>query len=579
MQLHEMSFQQRLMLTVAVCIAIVLVWPFVFPAPEPTPEELAATTDGVGTDGAAVEDTDGAKTDGASETADAGDTDGAAEAGDGGETAGDGPGAGPTGEATDDAAFPEQEHVLSNGVIELTVTNRYGGLITDARPLDDQFRSEDGAPLDFMLLGGQRTLLPGFDEDATDFGLSKVGVAEVLEKTDRVFARRRANKDVELVERLELRDGYEALLTVEVRNTSGATQAHRFTVEGLQGELETNNRYDLHRGLCMFREDNNATRWLMKHADGDLNEGDVRWGGVDTNYFAQVFVPRDYDAVGCVFDKTEGEKHLRGSIVASRAELGAGESKTYETALFIGAKRQELLEGFTLVDDADLGGAIYWGYFGVVSRYLGQIMLQLLRWFHSITGIWGVAIMLLTLLIKGLLFPLTIKQMKSMQKMREVAPEMEEIRKKYADDKAKQQQEIQALWQRTGANPASGCLPMVFQLPVFIALYASLQAAVELYHEPFLWMADLTQPDPYYILPLGMGAMMWLNTKLQPQAADNDQQKIMQTTMPVIFTAMMLFLPAGLTVYIFVNTTISVITTLIYLRPQQKKDASTATAS
>lgn len=564
MQLHEMSFQQRLMLTVAVCIGLVLLWPFVFPAPESPPIDEAAQGD-TGTDGG----TDGAaETDGTSELPP---TD------DGGSAPPDEDEDEPDAVPTDDQ-LGEEEHVLSNGTLELTVTNRFGGIVTDARALDDQFTGEDGTPLDFMLLRGKRTLESGFVAESTDFGLSRVGTAEVVEKTDRVFARRRVTEEVEIVERLELRDGYEVLLTVDVKNLAGAPQRHKFKIKGVQGELEESNRYDLHRGLCFFREDRNATRWLMKHADGETTEGDVRWAGVDTNYFAQVFVPRDYEAVGCTFDKTEGEQHMVATMLAGSEELGAGERRRYETALFVGAKRQEALETFSLADDADLGAAIYWGWFGSVSRFLGQIMLQLLRWFYGLTGIWGVAIILLTLLVKTLLFPLTVKQMKSMQKMREIQPELEALRKKYADDKTKQQQELQALMSRTGANPMAGCLPAVVQLPVFIALYASLQAAVELYHEPFLWMADLTQPDPYFILPIGMGIMMWANGKLQP-TADNEQAKIMQTTMPIIFTVMMLFLPAGLTVYIFANTTVSVLTTLIYLRPQSKKDASAAPAS
>jgi len=567
MQLHEMSFQQRLMLTVAVCIGLVLLWPFIFPSPEPGPEltDAVGETDGRGDTGAGEtnEDTDGARAPAGEPSADDGDDEAAGD---------DAPTASPSSE------YDEVEHVLSNGTIELTVTNRFGGMVTDARALDEQFRGEDGTPLDFMLLRGERTLEPGFVAESTDFGLSRVGAGEVVEKTDRVFARRRATKEVEIVERLELMDGYEAVLTVDVKNVSGDPQRHKFKLKALQGELEENNRYDLHRGLCFFREDSGATRWLMKHADGEVDEGDVRWAGVDTNYFAQLLVPRDFDAVGCSFDKTEGEMHMAGSMLAAQSELGAGETKRYETALFVGAKRQAALEEFTLVEDADLGAAIYWGWFGVVSRFLGQIMLSLLRWFYSLTGIWGVAIILLTVLVKTLLFPLTVKQMKSMKKMRDIQPELTALREKYADDKVKQQQELQALMQRTGANPMAGCLPAVVQLPVFIALYASLQAAVELYHEPFLWMADLTQPDPYFILPIGMGAMMWANGKLQP-TADSEQAKLMTTMMPIVFTVMMLFLPAGLTVYIFANTTVSVITTLIYLRPQSKKDAAAAPAS
>ena len=121
---------------------------------------------------------------------------------------------------------------------------------------------------------------------------------------------------------------------------------------------------------------------------------------------------------------------------------------------------------------------------------------------------------------------------------------------------------------------------LLLPFPVFFSLYASLQAAVELYHVPFLWVPDLTSQDPYFILPLAMGAVMYLQTKLQPTpAADNEQAKMMQTLMPVIFTVMMLFLPAGLTVYIFASTVIGVIQTLAIVRPQANDDAAKAEAS
>ena len=156
--------------------------------------------------------------------------------------------------------------------------------------------------------------------------------------------------------------------------------------------------------------------------------------------------------------------------------------------------------------------------------------------------------------------------------MKKIQPELTAIKEKYKDDKLKQSQEMQAAMSRAGANPMAGCFPLLLQFPVFIALYASLQAAVELYHVPFLWMPDLTAQDPTYLLPLAMGGMMYLQAKLQPTPADNEQAKMMQTLMPVIFTVMMLFLPAGLTVYIFASTVIGVLQTLLIVRPNSKSD-------
>ncbi|MCY1011171.1 membrane protein insertase YidC [Nannocystis pusilla] len=212
---------------------------------------------------------------------------------------------------------------------------------------------------------------------------------------------------------------------------------------------------------------------------------------------------------------------------------------------------------------------IDWGWFGGLNRILGEWMIWLLRAFYNLTGVWGVAIILLTIVVKVLTLPLTFKQMRSMKKMREIQPELEDIKKKYGEDRVRQAQEMQALFQRAGVNPLAGCLPMLIQLPIWIALYATLNTAVELYRVPFLWLPDLTQQDPYYILPLAMGALMYIQMKATPSGVDNEQARMMAWMMPIIFTVMMLFLPSGLGVYIFANVLLSLIQTLIQVRPTQ----------
>jgi YidC/Oxa1 family membrane protein insertase len=181
---------------------------------------------------------------------------------------------------------------------------------------------------------------------------------------------------------------------------------------------------------------------------------------------------------------------------------------------------------------------------------------------------------MLTIVVKILTLPLTLKQYASMRRMREIQPEMEEIRKKYGDDRTKQQQEMQALWQRTGVNPLAGCLPMLIQMPVWFALYSMLGTVVELYREPFLWLPDLTAPDPIYALPLAMGALMFLQMAIQPQAGDNQQAKIMKVAMPIFFTVMMWVLPSGLGVYIFANIVLSLIQSVVQLRPWDKSTSA-----
>ena len=232
--------------------------------------------------------------------------------------------------------------------------------------------------------------------------------------------------------------------------------------------------------------------------------------------------------------------------VMSQANLAPGESKRYEFELYNGAKEAERLAAFDAVPNAHLEDVIDWGWFGGLSKSIGNLMLRLLRFFYEWTGIWGVAIFLLTVVVKLITLPLTLKQYKSMRKMREINPEIAKIKEKYADDRVKLSQETQALFQREGVNPLAGCLPMLVQFPVWIALYAMLGTVVELYHEPFLWLPDLTKADPYFVLPVLMTAMMFLQFKMQPSAGDNEQAKIMQTVMPLVMGFMMVVLPSGL---------------------------------
>jgi YidC/Oxa1 family membrane protein insertase len=171
--------------------------------------------------------------------------------------------------------------------------------------------------------------------------------------------------------------------------------------------------------------------------------------------------------------------------------------------------------------------------------------------------------------------PLTLKQMDSMRRMREIQPEMAKIKEKYAADRVKQGQEMQALFARTGVNPLAGCLPTLVQIPIWFALYSMLSAAVELVHQPFLWLPDLTQQDPYYILPLGLGAMMVLQNRMMPNTMDEAQARMMRWMMPIMFTLFMLFLPSGLAVYIFANIVLSLIQTALTVGRAKPKAATT----
>jgi YidC/Oxa1 family membrane protein insertase len=559
--LTELKMSHRVTLAVIISVLILVVYQFVFPPPEPssTTEDEAAET---GEEPSEVPTEEG-KAPGEVEKIES--------------TPGQPEPAAPVADRV--------EHRLQNELLAITVDNQAGGLITDVEPLVEQFRDkETGRGIDFLMLeGGSRTLEFGFEPNETDFAWSRVP-AQIVSKDQRHIELVRRQGDVEVVETLRLLDGYELRYDVLVRNHGQGQQNHRLELTTRMGLGAEQSRYDIHRGLCRSPEE------IEDFDHGDVEDETeyvkgVDWFALDSKYFVQTVVPSERLS-SCTVASDETGLVLVNTGSNRAITLGPGEQKRYAFGLYIGAKVDTALQAFPASADlaetlpaVDLTETIDWGWFRRLSKFFGTMMLDLLRWFYGLTGIWGVAIIMLTVVVKLVLLPLTIKQYTSMRRMKELQPEMERIREKYGNDKLKQQQEMQALFQRTGINPLAGCMPMLLQFPIWIALYAMLGAVVDLYHEDFLWLPDLTEPDPYFILPLSMGALMFVQTKMNPTAGDPAQAKMMLWLMPGIFVVMMLFLPSGLGVYIFANIVLSLIQSFIQLRIKPKDEAGTAQAA
>ena len=177
---------------------------------------------------------------------------------------------------------------------------------------------------------------------------------------------------------------------------------------------------------------------------------------------------------------------------------------------------------------------------------------------HGVVGNWGVAIILLTVLIKAAFYPLSATSYRSMAQMRELAPRLQSMKEKFGDDRQKMQQAMMEMYKTEKINPMGGCLPILVQIPVFISLYWMLLGSVEMRHAPFvLWIHDLSAIDPYYVLPLLMGATMIIQTKLNPKPTDPIQAKVM-TIMPIVFSVFFFFFPSGLVLYWLVNNVLSI---------------------
>jgi YidC/Oxa1 family membrane protein insertase len=202
-----------------------------------------------------------------------------------------------------------------------------------------------------------------------------------------------------------------------------------------------------------------------------------------------------------------------------------------------------------------LGELVDLGFFSAIARPL----VELLSFIHKHVGNWGLAIILLTMVIKLVLFPLTYKSFQSMGRMRMLKPEIDRINALYADDREKKAAATMELYRKQKINPFGGCLPQLLQLPIWWALYTSLSTNVELYNMPFVgWYHDLSSPDPFYVLPLSLGVLMYVQQRITPSTMDPMQAKMMMYMMPIMITLFMLFLPAGLCLYMLTNSALGI---------------------
>ena len=296
---------------------------------------------------------------------------------------------------------------------------------------------------------------------------------------------------------------------------------------------------------------------------GEKPEGAASWLGFTDQYWLAALVPGK-GATGSVGFRSLGDELFRSDLLYAATTVPAGGSLTQATRLYAGAKESQTLDKYEDGGITYFGKAISWGWFGIVERPI----LWLLRTLNGLVGNFGVAIILLTVIIRGLMFPIAQKGFASMASMKAVQPKMKEIQERYKDDKPRQQQEIMQLYKDEKVNPLSGCLPMVVQIPIYFALYKVLVLAIEMRHEPFtLWIRDLSAPDPAHVLNLfGMlpydvpgqlaigplaillGITMWLTFRLNPTATDPVQQQ-MFAIMPWVLMFVMAPFAAGLLLY------------------------------
>jgi YidC/Oxa1 family membrane protein insertase len=334
----------------------------------------------------------------------------------------------------------------------------------------------------------------------------------------------------------------------------------------------------------------------VREAGSVANTGSTNWVGFTDVYWLSALIPDKAPATSDF--RALGGGVYRADLLYRPTQVAPGQQLTRTTRVFAGAKESEVLDRYEDAGIANFGLAIDWGWF----RWFEKPIFVLLRALFHTVGNFGVAIILLTLIVRGIMFPIAQRQFASMAAMRAVQPKMKVIQERYKDDKQKQQQEIMALYKQEGVNPLAGCLPMFLQIPIFFALYKVLILAIEMRHQPFvLWIKDLSAPDPLHILNLFgllpftppsflaigvlallLGVTMYFQFKLNPAQMDPMQQQ-MFAIMPWVMMFVMAPFAAGLLIY-WITSNLLTIAQQKYLysrhpqlKAQAEKDAVDAT--
>ncbi|MCS0220275.1 membrane protein insertase YidC [Vibrio alginolyticus] len=321
-----------------------------------------------------------------------------------------------------------------------------------------------------------------------------------------------------------------------------------------------------YRGGAYSTEDTRYKKYSfddMQDRNLSLNLADGQgWAAMIQHYFAAAWIPRNEPGTN-LYTRVIGNLGDIGVRMPNKT-IATGDKAKFEATLWVGPKLQD--EMAEVAPNLDL--VVDYGWLWFIAKPLHM----LLSFIQSFVGNWGVAIICLTFIVRGAMYPLTKAQYTSMAKMRMLQPKLQAMRERIGDDRQRMSQEMMELYKKEKVNPLGGCLPLILQMPIFIALYWALMESVELRHSPFFgWIHDLSAQDPYYILPLLMGASMFLIQKMSPTTVTDPMQQKIMTFMPVMFTFFFLFFPSGLVLYWLVSNIVTLIQqTLIYKGLEKK---------
>lgn len=399
----------------------------------------------------------------------------------------------------------------------------------------------------------------------SDFYYPKDAMYELIEEGRGVLKYRWASKEVAIEKEFSLGDtGYDVNLDITITNLSKSSVDEKLSI-GWSASINPSKKggflsflkrpSDIKIPIYLLNNKVEKENNPAKIEEMELKSGNVYWTGIEDRYFLAAILPREQGVdLGVKLAKFNENKtdNFYSGIVFPEDSISKGLNKVYKFSVYAGPKEMHLLKSM----GRELDKAIDYGWFTVIAVPI----LYVLKFLHSIVHNYGIAIILLTIMIKILLYPISKKSMKSMKAMKDLQPAIKALRDKYKDNKERLNVEMMQLFKSRKVNPMSGCLPMVLQFPVYIALYRVLWNSIELYQTPFFWFyKDLSQADPYYIMPVLLGVAMFVQQKMTPTATADPAQQKMMMMMPLMFSVFLAFLPVGLVLYILVNTLITIL--------------------
>jgi YidC/Oxa1 family membrane protein insertase len=474
------------------------------------------------------------------------------------------------------AQGPEQKVTLVGTGARYELSN-WGGVLRHVILTEPRFLADKGNPQSGLeMIGVPRVDLADLTLAATKADFTVPGGAWAMtQPAPDVVVFRAENDKVAVEKRYQLEGDFRLNLNVVVENKTDAALGGNLALRlfARQDPAKTgggmfSGQGDLASLVCFVGDKVHRSTLSALQKEPSEQAGAVSWVAADTKYFAVAVVPHPANAG----DRSCGARALDGEnaeafLTLPRKTIAPHGKDSASFTVYAGPKYREALAQVR-------PGGVEVNLEKVVDVMLAVVsrpLLWMLKLFHGWVGNWGLAIIMLTLFVKILTFYPAQRAMMSGKKMQRLAPKMAELRKKFENDRQRLGAETMNLYKQNGVSPLGGCLPSLMTMPIWMAMFSTLNYAVELYRVPFIgYIHDLSARDPYFITPLVMGAIMFLQMKMAPAGADPQQQKMMTYMMPVMFTAFSLFLAAGLAIYTLTNSALSILQQVLVNRMDKK---------